>query len=60
MYACQLYACKILYDLGSRCRKAHALLGESAFSKEIDSTEYAMEKGEAVGAEGDVNEIVKD
>jgi hypothetical protein len=60
LYASQIYACKILYDLGSRCRKAHALLGESAFSKEIDSTEYAMEKGEAVGAEGDVNEIVKD
>jgi hypothetical protein len=60
MYACQLYACKILYDLGSRCRKAHALLGESAFSENIDSTEHAIEKGEAIRAVGDANEIVKD
>jgi hypothetical protein len=37
MYPVQVYACKVLYDLSSRCRKAHALLGESAFSEEIDS-----------------------
>jgi hypothetical protein len=60
LYACQIYACRILYDLGSRCRKAHALLGELVFSEKIDSTEHAIEKGEAIGAVDDFNESVKD
>jgi hypothetical protein len=40
MYPVQVYACKILYDLSSRCRKAPALLGESAYSEELYSTDH--------------------
>jgi hypothetical protein len=62
LYSSQLYACKVLYDLGSRCRKAPALLGESAFSGVIDSKVHEIEKGEATClCVDDVNnEIVKD
>jgi hypothetical protein len=53
LYASQVYACKILYNLSSRCRKAPALPGESeisghiesALAEEIHSKEYELETG---------------
>jgi hypothetical protein len=45
LYASQLYACKILYDLGSRCRETAALLAKSALSEEIDYKEREIETG---------------
>jgi hypothetical protein len=36
LYASQLYACKILYDLGYRCGKAFASLSEETDSKESE------------------------
>jgi hypothetical protein len=45
LYASQLYACKILYDLGSRCRETAALLAKSTLSEEIDYKEREIETG---------------